>query len=368
MFGLGHKWRWIGAVALVVAGCGGSDCENPNPNHDLTDPSSEACWDKGLWNKPFGEDCVTGDDECASGHCSATNVDAVGFCTQLCDVNTPCPMDYECMPKPLMGVANPPVICLAPVVETSSEPEFNFDLLGTYSGSQHGFPSVHTISPSEWHMDIGAEYTYFFKRIDALYAIAWNSDENGAEEAGLWSRFDWKYEEGFLWYCHTTSAAESESAATDFPAADSDDLTLNGCPGGNGWYQLEQTEIYEWGSTDDASGTDEVISNLDGYALKITHTTSSNENLTRVGAVVDYSFQGGNIFGAGSQFETLTEDWGWNSATETLSLDFGSSGVMKYVLFNFVANQDILTGACEWEVIDSPQGSWGGSCEYEATN
>ena len=79
----------------------------------------------------------------------------------------------------------------------------------------------------------------------------------------------------------------------------------------------------------------EIVKNLDGYKVKVIHTTSSDESLTAVGHVVNYTFENGQIFGDGSRYDALTENWNWNFMTETLSLDFGDLGGMTYVLSGF---------------------------------
>ena len=67
---------------------------------------------------------------------------------------------------------------------------------------------------------------------DVRYAIAQNDAAN-AFDPSLWSRFDWAWDATDLYFCQTAYDAKSETAAEDWPAADSSDLskTGSGCNG-----------------------------------------------------------------------------------------------------------------------------------------
>jgi hypothetical protein len=70
------------------------------------------------------------------------------------------------------------------------------------------------------------------------YAVAHNGAAN-PESAGLWSRFDWAWEEGTLYLCHTTASAADAAAAEQASAPSSTSPATSGCNGG-AWIELSE--------------------------------------------------------------------------------------------------------------------------------
>lgn len=73
--------------------------------------------------------------------------------------------------------------------------------------------------------------------------FAQNSDEN-EWSPGLWSRFDWVWDGGAVWYCQTIFDAETEEDARAAAAADSSAPMTGGC-GGAPWTALSAAETEE---------------------------------------------------------------------------------------------------------------------------
>ena len=119
------------------------------------------------------------------------------------------------------------------------DPNFDLDITGSYSDI---LENEHVISDDFWIMQVpeDGEYLYHIRQIynNDRFLIARNDNQNGETEAGLWSRFDWARDnQNNLWFCQTTYLAETEQAAFDTMAPNTNDLSFNGCEG-FGWLQL----------------------------------------------------------------------------------------------------------------------------------
>jgi len=115
-------------------------------------------------------------------------------------------------------------------------PLSDLEIVGSYLDPNS---TEHVISTTNWVMDFGMEqYSYALTQCDNddRDLIAENAAEN-AGEAGKWSRFDWTYVAGELWYCQTTYLAETEQDAFNEPAADSSAPSQTGCTP-YGWLAL----------------------------------------------------------------------------------------------------------------------------------
>ena len=79
------------------------------------------------------------------------------------------------------------------------------DILAIIGNYYDNYSSEHLISETTWQIDFDTEvYIYDITSFDnqARYVIAENSDSNGGEEVGKWSRFDWTVTtDNVLWFC-----------------------------------------------------------------------------------------------------------------------------------------------------------------------
>jgi hypothetical protein len=96
------------------------------------------------------------------------------------------------------------------------------------------FGTAHTIDADVWDQGWSAWDVASFSNLDTNL-IARNRLTN-PYFPGRWSRFDWTWSAGDLFYCQTAYDAVSERAARETPAADAADLAA-GC-GGFGWTAL----------------------------------------------------------------------------------------------------------------------------------
>ncbi|RMG98097.1 MAG: hypothetical protein D6705_06695 [Deltaproteobacteria bacterium] len=98
----------------------------------------------------------------------------------------------------------------------------------------------HDIDESTWTMDFGGGTPAVFHVLsydnDADFLVARNDDANDYNP-GLYSRFDWTYAMGALWYCQTVFDAPTAQDAENAPPADATDPSTGGC-GGFAWTNL----------------------------------------------------------------------------------------------------------------------------------
>ena len=119
----------------------------------------------------------------------------------------------------------------------TNQPSDPLELIGTYTDNTG---SEHVITSSHWTIDYGPlePYSYYISQYnnDEQTVIAENAPQNGAPEAGAWSRFDWTVNSDGLWVCQTTNTATTEAEAMTTPSADVSDIA-DGCRP-YGWLQL----------------------------------------------------------------------------------------------------------------------------------
>jgi hypothetical protein len=128
-----------------------------------------------------------------------------------------------------------------PSTEPSSEEEpiGPLEIVGSYIDN---YSTEHLITDSSWLIDYGSldEYYYLITQYSNVdqYVIAENDDNNGALEAGRWSRFDWTYDaNSYLWVCQTVSDALTEELALSTEAPDKSNPSQGGCRN-YGWMRL----------------------------------------------------------------------------------------------------------------------------------
>ena len=111
---------------------------------------------------------------------------------------------------------------------TSTTPSTS--IVGTWMG---GFGAVHTITNEQWSMDWGTGYPLVFNIStwdESQWTLSAQNDPSNGFYEDLWSRFDWTWSEGDLYYCQTAYAAVDESTALGLDRADDTDLSY-GCSG-----------------------------------------------------------------------------------------------------------------------------------------
>ncbi|MBN2498541.1 MAG: hypothetical protein JXR96_28375, partial [Deltaproteobacteria bacterium] len=114
------------------------------------------------------------------------------------------------------------------------------EIIGDYTDNYGG---GHEISQLVWFQftDGYPEYDSFFHisfvDSEAQSLVAQNDADNGFNPE-LWSRFDWTFVDGVLWYCQTIYDAASEAAARAASPADPSDPASGGC-GGYAWSRLD---------------------------------------------------------------------------------------------------------------------------------
>ena len=118
-----------------------------------------------------------------------------------------------------------------------------FDLVGEYIDN---YDTRHTITYNSWTQGMGDTASLFHISQydnDAMWMVAQNDSEN-AWSADLWSRFDWTWHEGELWYCQTTYDAATEDDALAATAADATDPAAGGCNGFS-WSKLMPWPVFD---------------------------------------------------------------------------------------------------------------------------
>ena len=111
-------------------------------------------------------------------------------------------------------------------------------IIGEYTDP---YGTIHEVSNTIWSQIMfvegmegmeGMEMISVFKvesySTEDQYIIAQNSSDNEYSPS-LWSRFDWHMIEDELWYCQTRYDAASADEALNTAAADSSDITSEGC-------------------------------------------------------------------------------------------------------------------------------------------
>ncbi len=114
-------------------------------------------------------------------------------------------------------------------------------IVGDYTDN-YGY--AHSITYDTWTMAMGATPSNFdITQYDneEMWAVAQNYADN-PWSAGLWSRFDWTWHEGELWYCQTNYGAATEADALATAPADATDPTTTGCGGAYPWSKLTEME------------------------------------------------------------------------------------------------------------------------------
>lgn len=106
------------------------------------------------------------------------------------------------------------------------------------------FGGTHTINNERWIQQYpdSAPITFNMSAWENASEVAFAQNSLSNEwSPGLWSRFDWIWDEGAVWYCQTVFDAESEEAARAADAADAADPATGGC-GGAPWTELTAAE------------------------------------------------------------------------------------------------------------------------------
>ena len=98
------------------------------------------------------------------------------------------------------------------------------DLAGTYADSLMG---VQTVGEFMWSTEGGDAYA-IAQYDDATRVVVAQNDAGNAENASLWSRFDWHVEGNQTYFCQTVGDAADEATAQAAPAANNADLAT-GC-------------------------------------------------------------------------------------------------------------------------------------------
>jgi hypothetical protein len=114
-------------------------------------------------------------------------------------------------------------------------------LVGDYTDAGMG---AHVISQNVWAQTYGESTSHFiFTQVvnnegnESGQLIAKNGPENEFNP-GLWSRFDWKLQQGDYWYCQSAYDAPTATDAGAAAAADDSDVENSGCGGMFPWSRL----------------------------------------------------------------------------------------------------------------------------------
>ena len=112
------------------------------------------------------------------------------------------------------------------------------------------FDTAHFITSDQW--DVGTSVHAITQYDNALRFVIAQNDADNEFSPGLWSRFDFTWDDAnVVWYCQTAFGAADEAAALATTAADATDLEGAGC-GGFPWSQL--LEPSEEGSGEGSGG------------------------------------------------------------------------------------------------------------------
>ncbi len=119
--------------------------------------------------------------------------------------------------------------------DTGTAPE-GLEIAGTWSDT---FGTEHVIDETTWTKTFPGYPAYVFHVATWDNASAWlvaQNDTANGYNADAWSRFDWTWDGGDLYYCQSVFGAASQADAEAAPSADGGDLDT-GC-GGFPWTGL----------------------------------------------------------------------------------------------------------------------------------
>jgi hypothetical protein len=190
------------------------------------------------------------------------------------------------------------------VVGTDTDEVAPGDLLiaGTWSDPYGGET---TVSNDAW---VSWGYTHHLTRWDN--DAGWVVGENDAANptnGGQWSRFDWAWVQGELWYCQTAYDAATEDAALATAPADAASPAAGGC-GGFPWTWLRE-RLWLTGTWTDTWAGEHVI---DAFAWKMGASTFHVLSADKVDGVIIAENDGTNEYFPGkySRFDTVWKDEG----------------------------------------------------------
>ncbi len=236
-----------GQEKCIVGECLSGTAIECGPNASCTEPSGACQCDEGF--VLIGENCVTGDCETDS------DCDDGLFCNgaEECSDGTCVSHPFDCMENGHCDESAQACICDKGY---TMEQDQCIAVLGIAGSWIDDWGSFHDITDATWVMDASVFHIASFDA-SADFLVAQNDGQN-RWSPGLWSRFDWTFDEsGDLYYCQIAYAAASESEALASDSADRTDLSA-GCAG-FGWSRLSErldiTGIWEdsWGYEQDIS-------------------------------------------------------------------------------------------------------------------
>ncbi len=164
------------------------------------------------------KDECTDDTECDDGiACNGEETCPAGSCVAgtevTCQENATCQEpDGDC-------------VCDDGFVDDEGTCVPELEVIGSYDDGTLG----HEITQNEWTIDTSTVFAISQYDNDADFLVAQNDSAN-TENPDLWSRFDWTYDTGDLYYCHIVGDAADEATAAADETADPADLAT-GCAG-----------------------------------------------------------------------------------------------------------------------------------------
>lgn len=183
-----------------------------------------------------------------------------------------------------------------------------------------GYDIAHRIDDSVWQMA-----TSTFDVIDFSNEERWLVAENSADNeffSASYSRFEWTWDDGQLYYCQSVFAASSEAEAREAPRADASDL-LAGCGGTFPWGLL--TPIALAGSyVDDFAGKHLITPSVWKMGSSVFHLLEFSNDATWAVAQNDCD----NAYSAGkySRFDWLVLQGGEGGAAGAAGAGAGGAG------------------------------------------
>lgn len=121
-------------------------------------------------------------------------------------------------------------------------PTAPLSIAGVY---EDNFGGGHVLDEEQWRQNISGSVSVFAVTDydnDGGFVIAQN-DANNDFNPSLWSRFDWTWFDGGLYFCQTVFDGATEDDAANATPADATDPTAGGCAGFT-WSQLIGPEIW----------------------------------------------------------------------------------------------------------------------------
>ncbi len=112
------------------------------------------------------------------------------------------------------------------------------EIAGSY---QDPYGGTHIISDDLWDQGAMGKYHIALYDNEKDYLVAQN-DEQNAYNPGKWSRFDWVWYNGALYYCQTAYDKSSQKEAEEVEAADPSNPEEGGC-GGFPWTKLTKVSF-----------------------------------------------------------------------------------------------------------------------------